>query len=433
MTDGRRIIIIGAGPAGIFCAHRLKNQGYGIEIFEQGKNIPSRKCPPGDKCECNTCAILCGVGGAGGFSDGKIALTSLRGTQTERIFKQDCDLYIRDLETAILKYAKTFALHKTVDELPEIFGKSKLIFESYPMYYLGTVEVRKFIKRMVDDTLDLKTKLRYGVRVDEIIAAPHDIIVVASGGSAWSTKFLLRNNLLVESGTSGFGIRLEMPERIMKPLIDIFYDYKLYNNYDQYIQLRSFCVNGSGHVLNENHKDFGIITVNGRADDKKTERSNLAIIAKIHKSPFCKDPKKLVINLAKKVNNECEGYPLRQATEAFVCETQRQAPVVGTNPKSRVGRLQTVLPSSLTSAFQAYLLELDKLIPGAATHPESVIYAPEIKYFPYCAQIDENFQVKGVPNLYVIGNATGVLDSFSAAALSGMIAGDAIIKKGGDA
>ena len=77
------VIIIGAGPGGIFSAYELMKQDENLKIavFDAGHSLEQRHCPiDGEKVKscigCKTCAIMNGFGGAGAFSDGKYNITN---------------------------------------------------------------------------------------------------------------------------------------------------------------------------------------------------------------------------------------------------------------------------------------------------------------------------------------------------------------------
>ncbi|MGH8897382.1 MAG: FAD-dependent protein [Egibacteraceae bacterium] len=225
------------------------------------------------------------------------------------------------------------------------------------------------------------------------------------------------------TGPADIGIRLETSAAALEPFIDEFYDFKVEHTSTAGITLRSFCVNGDGFVVNEYHRPLGIRGVNGHSFlDRKSGLSNLAILATIDQA-FTPDPKAYVREVAAQVNNGAGGYPVRQTLTEFLPGTS--APpldITPSNPKTRLGRLDQLLPAVLREAFTSYVRALGRVLPPVLA-PDTVIYAPEIKYYNYRVPIDfGSWESTDIGGLFVVGNAAGYTASFSAAALSGIIA-----------
>ena len=91
VKDGEKIVIVGAGPAGLFAALRLIELGYCPVVLERGKAVSDRKVDVAQLCrnnglneESNYCF---GEGGAGTFSDGKLFTRSKKKGDSERILQ----------------------------------------------------------------------------------------------------------------------------------------------------------------------------------------------------------------------------------------------------------------------------------------------------------------------------------------------------------
>ena len=224
-----------------------------------------------------------------------------------------------------------------------------------------------------------------------------------------------------------FGIRLETTAAALSTFTGEFYDFKLARHAGG-IGLRSFCVNGDGFIAAEYHRGLGIRGVNGHSYlGRKSGQSNLAIVATITQEHHA-DPKAYVRQLAAAVNAAAGGYPIRQQLADLLPGCRPPAGVRVTNPKTRPGRLQDVLPAALLEAFCGYINALGEVEP-AVLAGDGLVYAPEIKYYAYQVPVDQTWQSTDIAGLYVTGNAAGYTASLSAAALTGIIAADAIIAR----
>lgn len=227
------------------------------------------------------------------------------------------------------------------------------------------------------------------------------------------------------TGPADFGIRLETTAAALDPFISRFYDFKV-SHQAAGLSLRSFCVNGNGYVTAEYHRDLQIRGVNGHSYlAARSGLSNLAIVATITQDHHA-DPKAYVRDTARAVNAAAGGYPIRQELGHLMPGTAAAAGVRASNPKTRPGRLQDVLPADLLEAFTSYIRALGEILPPVLA-TDTLLYAPEIKYYAYRVPISsQTWESTEVTGLYVIGNAAGYTASLSAAALSGIIAGHAI-------
>jgi uncharacterized FAD-dependent dehydrogenase len=260
------------------------------------------------------------------------------------------------------------------------------------------------------------------------VRARHVVAGCGLAGTAWLEDELRRAGARLRTGPADFGIRLETTAAALAPFTDEFYDFKV-SHQAAGISLRSFCVNGGGHVVAEYHRGLGIRGVNGHSYlSRGSGRSNLAILATIT-SGHHRDPKAYVRQLARQVNAAAGGYPLRQRLGELLPEAGPPAGVRPSNAKSRPGRLREILPAPLWEAFCSYIRALGKVLPPVLA-ADTVLYAPEIKYYGYQCPIDAaTWESTDVAGLYVVGNAAGYTASLSAAALTGIIAADAITSR----
>jgi uncharacterized FAD-dependent dehydrogenase len=264
---------------------------------------------------------------------------------------------------------------------------------------------------------------RHG-RAESLIPASCVVAGCGLAGAAWLEDQLRGAGVRLTTGPADFGIRLETTAAALGTFTGEFYDFKLSHSAGG-IGLRSFCVNGDGFIAAEYHRGLGVRGVNGHSYlGRRSGQSNLAIVATITQEHHA-DPKAYVRQLAARVNAAADGYPIRQRLAGLVTGCGPPAGIQLTNPKSRPGRLQDVLPAGLLGAFCSYIMALGQIEPRVVA-ADGLVYAPEIKYYAYQVPVGQGWQSTDIAGLYVIGNAAGYTASLSAAALTGIIAADAI-------
>ena len=443
------VLIVGSGPAGLFCAGRLSEAGVGnILVIEQGKAMKRRICPDSALCDCRPCDVLEGEGGAGSFSDGKITLSATRGTHGIELFTPQQVSLLGRVEQIIRRFAPAVADHPPAGDLAALRGHEDtgLAFSSYPLIHLGSDGIREFGRAYAAHLEQAGVRIATGTQATELLAddgqvagvvirdrhsragtvIPASRVVVACGlaGAAWLEEQMRQAGVQLQTGPADFGIRLETTAAALNTFTGEFYDFKLARHAGG-IGLRSFCVNGDGFIAAEYHRGLGIRGVNGHSYlDRKSGQSNLAIVATITQEHHA-DPKAYVRQLAAAVNAAAGGYPIRQQLADLLPGCRPPAGVRITNPKTRPGRLQDVLPAALLEAFRGYVNALGQVEP-AVLAGDGLVYAPEIKYYAYQVPVDQTWQSTDIAGLYVTGNAAGYTASLSAAALTGIIAADAI-------
>lgn len=438
-----RVTIIGAGPAGLFCANELAGHCE-VEILEQGQQQAYRKCP--ERCQkCPTaaqgmCHVLHGEGGAGGFSDGKVAFSADRGVQEEgHVLREDQFAPRAEKLSAILYGLNPGRRVIPAIDRPTFLHGSQFRFSSYPLWHYGNDGIQKVVHNLVEQLRKKGVVIRYSshrtvptLELDLLEKGSEVVVASGSYNTAWSESLARRLGVRLVDGPAGIGIRLETKSLYLRPLMDKFYDFKLHLAHKG-TDYRSFCVNGAGTVVNCSHYVYPerrIVTLNGRAiGEDSRDRANLAILAKITGT----GAKYTVRHLAETLNARGYALPLTQRTEDFMAPVARPTkqdtlPFL-TNTDVAFGRLQELWPEWLVEGFRAYLAELEKILPESVRSPESTIYAPEIKYHGLVWPLTKGFGVEGVPGLHMVGSATGLTDSFTTAAMTGMSCGEHILKR----
>lgn len=464
-----KTLIIGAGPAGLFCAEELLRKGHAaneIMIVDSGLPMQERQCPRSKKCDCETCDILEGVGGAGGFSDGKMTLSLDRGTQTESIFRSEDESILALIDDKMIEYGGEGKYYKPVaeDAKSDFYDKVESAgfkFGTYKLRHFGSDGARRMIinqemslrSRGVKFLLSTKVNglmwyndCRSDAKVigaymstrceDHCVLADHIIIATGLQGEPWVREQASLMGIDLLGGPAGIGMRLETPAENLSALFDTFYDFKL--ELETPIgQLRSFCCNREGYIVNENHKELMIRNVNGHSNlsaNLKSKSSNFAIIAKVNSDQTGDvSPQEWVRTVACQINQAANGLPIVQYASDFINGIASDAGALEVNPV-RTNRqtcagidMSRHMPTDLRRSFSQFLITLDDVLPHGLDE-DAIVYGPEIKYYGNRFPVDNNWASIDAENLYVVGNASGYLDSYVAAAASGVIAARDIMK-----
>ena len=452
------VVIVGAGPAGAFCAERLLDRGFpaaAITVVERGpEKVEERRCPQSPLCNCRQCEILEGVGGAGGLSDGKLTFSLGRGVQTEQVFSEDTEhSMLLDLVARFRQTNIPMRVFEGESREP-LYPSSPATFTRYPLMHLGSDGMREFIRRQAwelsargvtfirgdawspvlgsEDGQSKATGLT--VRLDNgsevIYPAGHVVIATGLSGTGRWEAILDRLDVHLADGPAGFGLRIEADADVLEPLFDRFYDWKVEMPF-KFSTLRSFCCNRDGYVVNENHRDSGFMNVNGHSylnPAMRSGRSNFALIAKLPVSSAVPYPQAFVRAVARTINRGPgdKRFTKCQSMASFMTGGSPVAGLGATNPQAIPDWVSDDLPGWLLNNFRFFLGELATVVPSLFTRGTSLIYGPEVKYYGYRMPVDPTWQIRGIDGLHVVGNASGYIDSYIAAALSGMRAADHI-------
>ena len=443
------VIIIGAGPGGIFSAYELtkKAPGLKVAVFEAGHPLEKRKCPIDGKnvkscIKCETCAIMRGFGGAGAFSDGKYNITNdFGGTLYEHIGKEkalEIMHYVDEINLA--NGGEGTKLYSTAGSgFKKICLENKLHLLDASVRHLGTDKnyqvlgsIFAYLKDKVDfffDTPvgDLKVNEdgTYTVEAgDKEYGAPKCIVSVGRSGSGWIEKVCKELGIETFSNRVDIGVRVELPAVVFSHLTSELYESKIVYRTEKFEdRVRTFCMNPNGYVVNENTN--GIVTVNGHSFDSpelQSENTNFALlVAKHFSSPF-KDSNGYGESIARLSNMLGGGVIVqrfgdlmrgRRSNESRIMESTVR-PTLQATP----GDLSLVLPKRILDGIIEMIYALDKIAPGTA-NDDTLLYGVEVKFYNMEVAIDDNLETK-YPGLYVIGDGSGVTHSLSHASASGV-------------
>ena len=442
------LIIIGAGPGGIFAAYELmkQNPALRVGVFEAGHALEHRRCPiDGERVksciQCRTCSIMSGFGGAGAFSDGKYNITNdFGGTLYEHIGKGQALSLMRYVDDINMAYGgegtKMYSTAGTRLKTECLRNKLNLLDAS--VRHLGT-DINYIVLQNLYDELKTKVDFHFDTPVTEVEAlesgyrvicasGAYDcekcIISVGRSGSKWMQKVCRSLEIPTKSNRVDIGVRVELPAAIFAHLTDELYESKIVYRTEKFEDLvRTFCMNPNGIVVNENTN--GIVTVNGHSYEdpaKKTNNTNFALLVAKHFSEPFKDSNEYGESIARLSNMLGGGVIVqrfgdlirgRRSTEKRIAEGL-VTPTLAATP----GDLSLVLPKRILDGIIEMIFALDKVAQGTA-NDDTLLYGVEVKFYNMEVEIDEHLEScrKG---LYVIGDGSGVTHSLSHASASGV-------------
>lgn len=443
------VIIIGAGPGGIFSAYELmqKNKDLKIAVFDAGHSLEKRHCPiDGDKVKncikCKTCAIMNGFGGAGAFSDGKYNITNdFGGTLYEYIGrKQAIDLMEYVDKINMSHGGEGTKMYSTAGtNLKKLCLQNKLKLLDASVRHLGTdinyIVLENLYNEMKDhmdfffdtpiEKIEILDNGDYRVDTkDNSYDCKKCVISVGRSGSKWMENVCNDLNIPTKSNRVDIGVRVELPAVIFSHLTDELYESKIVYRTEKFEDnVRTFCMNPYGIVVNENTN--GIVTVNGHSyesADLRTENTNFALLVAKHFSEPFKDSNGYGESIAR-LSNMLGGGVIVQRFGDLVrgrrSNTKRiEEGLVTPTLAATPGDLSLVLPKRILDGIIEMIYALDKIAPGTA-NDDTLLYGVEVKFYNMEVEIDEHLQSK-YPGLYIIGDGSGVTHSLSHASASGV-------------
>lgn len=459
MNQKHDVIIVGGGPAGLFAAFYLaEHSGLNVLLLEKGRKSKSRNCPlTGDlDCvHCKPCNILSGMGGAGLFSDGKLNFIHKLGKtdltqfmsasaamalidETEAIFNRfgmDGQVYPTDMETAksIRKEARKFGIDLLV------IKQKHLGSDNLPGHITGMVEyVQAKGVNVVTGEEVLDILVEEG-RVTGVITAKDEYwaenVILAPGriGAEWVGQLAQRHGLDVSQRGIEVGVRVEVHNEIMQDLCSIIYDPTFFIRTAKYDDLtRTFCTNYGGFIAQENYQDF--VCVNGHAYmDRKSENTNFAFLSKVVLNDPVTDNQAYGESIGRLATLIGGGKPILQRFgdlkrgRRSTWNRIRNSYIEPTLKKVTCGDIAMALPERILTNLVDGLEKLNLVVPGVA-NDETLLYAPEIKFFATQVECAENLETS-IKGLYVAGDGPGVAGNIVSAAATGLIPAKSIASK----
>ena len=461
MSERYDVIIIGTGPAGIFSALELvKQQGLKVLMIEKGSDIANRTCPMHDAdtpcAQCELCGILCGWGGAGAYSDGKLTLTSaFGGWLGEYLPQKELDALIAYVDDVYRHYGAGQEVHggdtASVERLRRKARSYDLELVPARIRHIGTDLCRDVLKNIRDD-LEGRVSLLFNTPVSQIIAergavagvisaavkryeAPTVIIAAGREGSSWLSGEAKRLGLALQTNPVDIGVRVELPAAIMKDITDITYEAKfLYETKRFHDHIRTFCMNPFGEVVRENSE--GVFSVNGHSyKEKRTANTNFALLVSTDFTRPFHEPityGKYIAGLANLLGGGVLIQRLgdlkmgRRSTQERIAEGSVRPTLDDATP----GDLSFVLPYRHLAAIMEMLEVLDNVAPGVNSG-DTLLYGVEVKYYSMRLKLTQHLETE-IRNLYAVGDGAGVTRGLIQASISGVVAAREIIDRGKD-
>ena len=463
MNNNYDVIIIGAGPSGIFCAYELKRQQPEIKVLmiEKGRSIEKRQCPKRvtQKCVgCKPCSITTGFAGAGAFSDGKLSLSpDVGGNLPEILGYENTQKLLKEADDVYLKFGADKNVYgvdkfREIEEIRRKAINANLKLIECPIRHLGTEEGYKIYAKLQHYLEDEGVDMIFNTMVEDIIIEDGCVkgvktatetymcseIVTAVGreGAEWLSNLCSQHNIETEVGTVDVGVRVEVRDEVMKFLNENLYEAKLvYHTPTFDDKVRTFCTNPSGEVATE-YYDNGLAVVNGHAyksKEFKTTNTNFALlVSKKFTKPF-KSPIEYGKHIAQLSNMLCDGKILvqtygdfkrgRRTTEDRLYRNN----IIPTLKDAVPGDLSLVFPHRIMVDIAEMLEALDKVTPGIASD-ETLLYGVEVKFYNMEVELNDNLECK-YDGLYIIGDGSGVTHSLSHASASGVYVARHICEK----
>ncbi len=442
------VIIIGAGPGGIFSALELSvlKPELKIAVFEAGHSLDKRRCPiDGEKIKscinCKSCSIMSGFGGAGAFSDGKYNITNdFGGTLHEYIGKKkalELMRYVDDINmryggegtrlytTAGSKFKKECIRH----DLHLLDASVRHLGTDINYVVLGNIysDLKDKVEFFFDTPVESVSKIDGGFEIKTAkgsFSSEKCIISVGRSGSKWMERVSNELGIETKSNRVDIGVRVELPAEVFSHLTDELYESKIVYRTQKYgDRVRTFCMNPKGAVVNENTN--GIITVNGHSYEdpkRQTENTNFALLVAKHFSEPFKDSNGYGESIAR-LSNMLGGGVIVQRFGDLVTghrstPTRIEEAFITPTLKATPGDLSLVLPKRILDGIIEMIYALDKIAPGTA-NDDTLLYGVEVKF--YNMEVDVNEKLESChKGLYIIGDGSGITHSLSHASASGV-------------
>jgi len=460
MTRKYDVIIVGGGPAAIFAALELSQASdLSILLIEKGRDIDKRQCPArdsGGSCiSCSLCNLVCGLGGAGAFSDGKLTLTSrVGGRLSEYLGENQTEALIGYADNIYLGFgapAKLYGTGRKVGQLQKKAEVAGLKLVPVPVRHLGTDRCRLVLKAMWDY---LSPRIEYrleteacnisvsggkvkGVEVEGGDRFDCDYLILAPGreGADWLTNEAERLKLTMHSNPVDVGVRVEVPAAVMAELTDYLYESKLESmskSFDD--RVRTFCMCPGGEVIMESTGGSDpVITVNGHSYAKrKTDNTNFALLVSTAFTKPFNQPIAYGKYLARLANILSGGVLLQRLGDLkkgrrSTPERIKRGLVTPTLKDATPGDLSFALPYRYLTGIVEMLQAMDKLAPGVAS-PHTLLYGIEVKFYSSRPELSPGLETE-VGNMFAVGDGAGVSRGLIQASVSGVVAAREISKR----
>jgi len=458
LSKDYEVIIIGAGPAGIFAALSLVEKGLNVLILEKGAPLEERSCPrkEGYCSNCSCCGVLNGWGGAGAFSDGKLTFSPEFGGNLKQFIDDEKELQelFQQVDKIFLEHGAPAEIYGADDaavrELRRRASAVDIEFIPAPIRHLGTENCYRVLQD-ISTTLQNKCIIRFrsmvqqilvenemvtGVKLEsgEIFSAPCVICGPGRQGTPWFLQESQRLGLTIQNNPVDIGVRVEIPAWVMEDITSKVYESK-FHYYAPFFddKVRTFCMNPYGQVVLENSE--GVITVNGHSYRDKlrhSENTNFALlVSKNFTEPF-REPIRYGRYIASLANMLGGGVLVQRlgdllAGKRTTGERLAKGIVKPTLQEATPGDLSLVLPYRYLRSILEMLEALDRLAPGVYSR-NTLLYGVEVKFYSHRLELSTSLETE-VENLFAVGDGAGITRGLVQASASGLLAAGEIIRR----
>jgi uncharacterized FAD-dependent dehydrogenase len=456
------VIIVGSGPAGIFAALEItRASNLRLLLIEKGKDLGGRVCPSrdtGGPCiSCSPCNLVCGLGGAGAFSDGKLTLTpDVGGWLKDYLGVEKTRELLEYIDQVYLQFGapeKLYGVDKKVEELRKRAILSDLRLVTVPLRHMGTencFSVLKSMREHLNSYLDVKLKTVAtrvivengavkGIETEggEIYGCDYLILAPGREGADWLFREARRLNLTMHNNPVDVGVRVEVPHAVMDDLTSVLYEAKLEyfsRSFDD--RIRTFCMCPGGEVTMENTGGTDpVVTVNGHSyAGRRTENTNFAMLVNTDFTAPFHEPIAYGKYIARLANILSGGVLVQRLGDLIsghrTNDLRIQNGLVQPTLKSAVpGDLSFVLPYRHLKGIIEMLEALDDLAPGVASR-HTLLYGVEVKFYSLRPQLSPVLETE-INNMFGVGDGAGVSRGLSLASASGVVAAREILCRKG--
>ncbi len=452
------VVIVGAGPAGLFAAYELCNKSkLRVAVIDEGRDIDKRNCfiEEVNYCtKCTPCNIMKGVGGAGGLSDGTLNLRpDIGGNLTELTHDEKYSWQlVWEADEIFVKHGANKNLHKGKEEKIKAWelkaAQHGVKFIPIIQRHIGSDYTKSVIKSIKDYLINKGVEFLLLTKVlefdegkvtitqnstIEVIKCKYIIVAPGRSGADWFSQIAKKIDMNTKYGPIDVGVRVEVPAIIMEPITRINHDPKFHiftPTYDDFV--RTFCTNPYGFVVKEKYDDY--VGVNGHSMiDKKSDNTNFAFLVRVNLTEPVENTTRYGKSIAKLATTIGGGKPIVQRL-GDLKEGRRSTPerllknhTKGTLKDTTAGDIAMALPHRIVTDIIEGLEKLDKVVNGIA-NGNTLIYAPEIKYYASKVEINENLETSK-ENIFVAGDGAGLTRDLINAAATGLMSARGVLIK----
>lgn len=448
------VIIIGAGPAGLFAAHEISSKSkLSVLIIDMGREMDKRACPAmetGTCIRCEPCHIMCGVGGAGGMSSGTLNLRHDIGGDLSEMAKgtAKAQKLVEEVDAIFLEHGAPREVYgvesEEIERLTRRAAAAGVRFIPIPQRHIGSEYLPDVVNSLKKKLEKQGVKFMLNTRVEQVrkgevlikgkrVRAKYILAAPGRVGAVWFAEQARALGIKLTHGAIDVGVRVEVPAVVMEPVIRVSRDPKFHiitKTFDDFI--RTFCVNFQGYVMEERYDDY--VGVNGHSlRARKSTNANFAFLTRVELTQPVTDTTAYGRSIAYLATTIGGGRPLLQRLgdlrrgRRSTWQRIERGHVRPTLRSVTPGDISMALPGRIVTNILEGLERLDAVVPGVASD-STLLYAPEVKLYAMKIATDEHMETS-VPGLFVAGDGAGLSRGIITAAATGVLAARGILHK----